>query len=210
MRIGFIGAGRMGGTLATLLARAGHHVLVSNSRGPESLGELVAEAGPGAEAVTPADAARLGEAVIITVPWGRPEALPKPDAVEGKIVVDAMNDFGRARGRASRGTACSTKQFAATLPGARVVKAFNTLNFQLMRAAAGRAGSGSDRLSLFVAGDDAGAKQVVAGLMDDMGFAAVDTGTLADGGRLQQPGSPIFNKQLTEAQAQELVRAEST
>jgi hypothetical protein len=207
MRIGFIGAGRMGGTLATLLARAGHHVLVSNSRGPESLGDLVAEAGPHAEAVTAADAAKLGEIVIITLPWGRSEALPKPDAVAGKIVVDAMNAFGRAGGHSGAGKPTTTEQTAAALPEARVVKAFNTLNFELMRAAAGR--SGDTRLSLFVAGDNAAAKQVVADLMNDMGFAAIDTGTLADGGRLQQPGSRIFNKQLTETAARKLVPAAS-
>lgn len=208
MRIGVIGAGRMGGTLAVLLARAGHHLLVANSKGPESLRDLVAEAGPGAEAVTAAGAAERGEVIILALPWGRPAALPRPDAVKGKIVVDAMNAFGRGRGTSGSGSTSSSEQTAKALPGARVVKAFNTLNFQLMRAAADR--SGSDRLSLFVASDDADAKQVVAGLMNDMGFAAIDTGTLADGGRLQQPSGRIFNKQLTEAKARELIPARAT
>lgn len=203
MRIGIVGAGRMGGTLAVLLARGGHQVFVSNSRGPESLRDLVAEAGPHAEAVTVADAAERGEVVIIALPWGRSEALPTPSAVDHKIVVDAMNAFGRGRAKSGSGGATTTEKTAAALPGARVVKAFNTLNFQLMRAATGR--TGSDRLSLFVAGDDADAKKVVAGLMNDMGFAAVDTGTLAEGGKRQQPGSAIFNKELTEAQARKLV-----
>jgi predicted dinucleotide-binding enzyme len=196
VKIGIIGAGRMGGTLAVLLAHAGHQVFPANSRGVESLSDLVAEAGANAKAVTPEQAARDGELVILALPFGHPEALPAPALVAGKIVVDAMNAFGS--GGSKNGTT-SSEQTAKALPGARLVKAFNTLNFKYMRDAVGK--TGDDRLSLFVAGDDDEAKQVVSGLMNDMGFAAVDTGSLHEGGQRQGPGGPIFNKKLTETKA---------
>jgi predicted dinucleotide-binding enzyme len=199
VKIGIIGAGRMGGTLAVLLARAGHQVFPANSRGVESLRDLVAEAGVNAKAVTAEQAAREGELVILALPWGHPEALPAPALVAGKIVVDAMNAYRSNGSPAGQGGATSSEQTAKALPGARLVKAFNTLNFKYMRDAADL--TGDDRLSLFVAGDDGEAKRVVGRLMNDMGFAAVDTGSLREGGRSQEPGGPIFNKRLTEAKA---------
>jgi predicted dinucleotide-binding enzyme len=202
VKIGIIGAGRMGGTLAVLLAQAGHQVLPSNARGPDSLRDLAAKAGPNAHPSTPEEAARDSELVIVALPWGHPEALPAPDVVAGKIVVDAMNAYGGGATAADK--ANSTEQVARALPGAHVVKAFNTLNFATVRKAAGR--TGKNRLSMFVAGDDAAAKRVVAGLMHDIGFAAIDTGNLHNGARLQQPGSPIYNRQVTEAQAREMLK----
>lgn len=185
----------MGGTLAVLLAHAGHHVYPANSRGVESLSPLIAEAGKNAKAVTPERAARDGELVIIALPWGHLEALPAPDLVAGKIVVDAMNAFPSAK----NGEVTSSEQTAKALPGARLVKGFNTLNFKYMRDAAGL--TGDKRLSLFVASDDDDAKQVVSGLMNDMGFVAIDTGSLHDGGLRQEPSSPVWNKRLTETKA---------
>lgn len=198
MKIGIIGAGRMGGTLTVLLARAGHTVLPANAKGGDSLNDLEAEAGPNAHAVTPAEAAEQAELVIIALPLGTKDGLPKATAVAGKIVVDAMNGFGAAG-------AGSTERTARSLPGARVVKAFNTLNFQTMRQSAGL--TGDHRLALFVASDDADAKKVVASLIADIGFIAVDTGSLRDGGQQQQPGGPVFNKPLTEQAARAKVHA---
>jgi len=198
MKIGIIGAGRMGGTLTVLLARAGHTVLPANAKGGDSLNGLEAEAGPNAHAVTPAQAAEQAELVIIALPFGAKGGLPTASAVAGKIVVDAMNGFGAAG-------AGSAEHTARSLPGARVVKAFNTLNFQTMRASAGL--TGDHRLALFVAGDDADAKQVVSGLIRDIGFIAVDTGSLHDGGSQQQPGGPVFNKSLTEKAARAKVHS---
>jgi predicted dinucleotide-binding enzyme len=200
VKIGIIGAGRMGGTLAVLLAHAGHTVLAANARGPESLGDLIATAGPNAHATTPQAAARQGELIIVALPWNHRDGLPAPDLVAGKVVVDAMNAFGHG----GADSVTSSEQTARALPGARVVKAFNTLNFASVRGAAGR--TGDDRLSLFVAGDDANAKHVVAGLIADMGFAAVDSGPLREGGRRQQPNGPVFNKKLTEQEARNLLQ----
>lgn len=189
----------MGGTLAVLLARVGHQVFPANSRGVDSLRDLVAEAGANAQAATPEQAVREGELVILALPGGHPEALPAPALVAGKIVVDAMNEFRSDGSPVRAGGVTSSERTARALPGARLVKAFNTMHFKTMRDAAGVAGD--DRLSLFVAGDDDEAKQVVSGLMNEMGFAAIDTGSLREGGRLQEPGSPIFNTPLTEADA---------
>jgi predicted dinucleotide-binding enzyme len=162
----------------------------------ESLRDLVAEAGANAKAVTAEQAARDGELVILAPPYGRLNALPTPALVAGKIVVDAMNAFGSD---APKGGITSSELTAKALPEARLVKAFNTMHFKDMRDAAGL--TGDARLALFVAGDDDEAKRVVSGLMNDMGFAAIDTGSLHDGGHRQKPGSPIFNTKLTEAQA---------
>ena len=189
MKIGVIGAGRMGGTVAVLLAHAGHTVLPANSHGPDSLRDLVAEAGPNATATTPEAAARDAELVIVALPWAHRTALPPAELFAGKIVVDAMNAFGREPADGPT----SSEQTAQALPRARLVKGFNTLNFMYMREAAGR--TGDKRLALFV-----------AGLMSDMGFAAVDTGSLREGGRRQQPAGPVFNKRLTEDKARDLLQ----
>src|SRR5919107_1981925 len=93
MKIAIIGAGMIGATAAHLFVNTGHEVAVSNSRGPASLADLVAELGPRAHAMTVADAARWAEVVLLAVPWRTPEALPPPDAVNGKIVIDAMNPY---------------------------------------------------------------------------------------------------------------------
>ena len=200
MKIGVIGAGRMGGTLAVLLAHAGHTVLPANSHGPDSLRDLVAEAGPNATATTPEAAARDADLVIVALPWAHRTALPPAELFAGKIVVDAMNAFGREPADGPT----SSEQTAQALPRARLVKGFNTLNFMYMREAAGR--TGDKRLALFVAGDDPDAKRVVAGLMSDMGFAAVDTGSLREGGHRQQPAGPVFNKRLTEDKARDVLQ----
>ena len=130
MRIGIIGAGMIGGTAARLFAAAGHEVAVSNSRGPESLRGLVREIGPRARAATVDEAARFGEVVLLAVPWRSPEALPAPDAVRGKVVIDAMNPYAAGGGMADLGDSTSSEETAKRLPGARIVKAINTIYYQ--------------------------------------------------------------------------------
>jgi predicted dinucleotide-binding enzyme len=196
MKIGIVGAGMIGGTTARLFAKAGHDVAVSNSRGPESLGDILKEIGPTARAMTVDDAARWADVVLLAVPWRSPEALPDPGAVEGKIVIDAMNPYGADGGVASLGATSSSEETAKRLPGARLVKAFNTIWFKHL-AERGRADlDADDRHAIFVAGDDADAKRVVSGLIADIGFGAVDTGSLADGKR-QEPNSSLYNKVMT-------------
>lgn len=201
MRIGIIGAGMIGATAARLFVRAGHQVAVSNSRGPETLRELIAELGPDAKAATVDDAARFGDVVLLAVPWRTPEALPSPETVTGKVVVDAMNPYNASGGIADLGDTTSSEETARRLPGARLVKAFNTIYFQHL-ATQGRTDlPEAQRRAIFVAGDDAEAKATVARLVRELGFAPVDTGGLRDGGRRQQPNTPIYNRTITGAEA---------
>jgi predicted dinucleotide-binding enzyme len=183
---------------------------VSNSRGPASLEPLVAEingeAGAArARAVTAAEAAAFGEVVLLAVPWRSPEALPAPEAVAGKIVVDAMNPYTASGGIQDLGGSSSSEETARRLPGARLVKAFNTIYFEHL-ASQGRSDLPLDeRRAIFVAGDDAGAKGVVTALIEELGFAAVDTGSLREGGRKQEPGTAVYNRTITAREARALL-----
>ena len=205
MRIAIIGAGMIGGTVARLFAAAGHEVAISNSRGPESLRELVDEIGAGAQAMSVEEASRWGEVVFLAVPWRAPEALPPVDAVAGKIVIDAMNPYREGGGLHDLDGSSSSEETAKRLPGARLVKAFNTVYFKHL-AANGRPELPVDeRHAIFVAGDDEEAKQVVSTLIEQIGFAPVDTGSLRDGGRRQQPGTPIYNMPMRGREAQTMI-----
>jgi predicted dinucleotide-binding enzyme len=199
MKIGIIGAGNIGATLARHFAKAGHQVGLSNSRGPSSLAAVAKSIGPNACAMTVAEAARFGEVVLLAVPWRTPDALPPPDSVAGKIVIDAMNPYSAEGEVMDIGHRNSSEEVARRLPGARLVKAFNTMYYHTLATEARP--SGADRLVLFVAGDDADAKAVVSRLIEQIGFASVDTGSLREGGRKQQPGSPIYNKPMTVPEA---------
>lgn len=205
MRIGIIGAGNIGATAANLFTRAGHEVVVSNSRGPDTLRELVGELGHKARAGTVDEAARFGEVVLLAVPWRSPEALPAPETVRGKIVIDAMNPYGSAGKVADLGDSSSSEETAKRLPGARLVKAFNTIYYQHL-ATQGRPDlPEAEQRAIFVAGDDAEAKAVVSRLIRDIGFAPVDTGGLREGGRRQQPDTPIYNRVITAAEAEHML-----
>ncbi len=202
MKIGIIGAGMIGGTLAHLLAPLGHDVAVSNSRGPASLQGMVADIGPRAQAMTVNDAAEWADIVVLAVPWRTPEALPSASAVDGKIVIDAMNPYRAWGGTYDLGDSSSSEETRTRLPGARLVKAFNTIYFRHLANEGNSSLPEDERRAIFVAGDDAEAKGVVAGLIRGLGFAAVDAGTLRDGVKLQ-PGSPVYNQQLTGAEARQ-------
>lgn len=197
MRIGLIGSGNIGGTLARLLAGAGHEVVLANSRGPESLAGLVAEIGLAATAATPAGAAEAGEVVVVAIPFFRYPDLPAAE-LAGKIVVDATNYYGGRDGsfpEIESGATSSSELLARALPGARVVKAFNTIHFRHLAADGVPTGT-PGRRAIPIAGDDAGAKATVAALIDQLGFDAYDAGSLADGRRFD-PGTPLFNVALT-------------
>jgi predicted dinucleotide-binding enzyme len=178
-------------------------VAISNSRGPETLGELVGEIGPNARALPADDAGAWGEVVLLAVPWRAPEALPRPELVAGKIVIDAMNPDRQGGGTYDLGDSTSSEETAKRLPGARLVKAFNTIYFKHL-AETGRSDLPVDeRRAILLAGDDTEAKAIVAGLIEEIGFAPVDTGSLHDGGRLQQPDSPLYNRPITGREARE-------
>jgi predicted dinucleotide-binding enzyme len=197
MRIGTIGAGHIGGTLARLLLEAGHELLLSNSRGPETLAELVEELGAAATAVTAEEAAELGEVVVVSVPFGRYRDLPRQGLAD-KIVIDTTNYYAQRDGHFDEldsGALTSSELLQAHLDGARVVKAFNTVHWEHLRDL-GRPAGDPERVGIPVSGDDAGAKRTVTDLIDQIGFDAVDAGELGPGGRQQQPGTDIYGADL--------------
>jgi predicted dinucleotide-binding enzyme len=203
MKIGVLGAGNIGATSARLFIAAGHEVAVSNSRGPESLRDLVRELGPQAHAMTVDDAARFGEVVLLAVPWRTPEALPHAELLRGKIVIDAMNPYRADGGFYDLGGSTSSEEVLKRIPGARLVKAFNTIYYVHLASRGRKDLPADERHTIYVAGDDAEAKKVVARLIEEIGFTAVDTGSLHEGGRMQQPDSPIYNKTYNGREARE-------
>lgn len=188
--IGIIGAGAIGSAFAKALARQGIHATLSNSRGPDSLKDIVRELGPTIHAGTVKEAASK-DIVLVAVNWGRlPAALAGLPNFGGRVVIDANNAVEipsltpvDLNGRVS------SEVFAELVPGARVVKAFNHLVAQLL--ATDPADQGGKRV-LFFSGDDAKAKATVAALISQLGFSGIDLGSLAVGGRLAQfPGGPL-------------------
>jgi 8-hydroxy-5-deazaflavin:NADPH oxidoreductase len=187
-RIGIIGAGRLGQAMARTALRADRQVVLSNSRGPQSLAALVSTLGDGASAGT-VDEAAGAAIVVIAVPWPR-----VPEAVQGRhwdsrIVIDATNDFDP---RDLNGET-SSQVLANLVPGARVVKAANTLGAAVLGS---DPHEGGGRRVIFLSGDDADAKSAVTALFEDAGFVAIDLGGLVTGGEMQQLGGPLAGVNL--------------
>jgi 8-hydroxy-5-deazaflavin:NADPH oxidoreductase len=202
MRIGIVGGGNIGATAARLFAAAGHEVAVANSRGPETLAGLVGELGDRARAETVEGAAEFAEVVLVAIPFVSYTDLPAAQ-LTGKIVIDAGNYYPSRDGHYAALDAdetTSSELLAEQLPDARVVKAFNTLYWEHLRDNGAQA-AGAERRALFVAGDDQEAKDRVGALIEDIGYAPVDAGSLAVGGRRLQPGGPLSGVLLTEAEA---------
>ena len=188
--IGIIGAGNIGRAIATALARHGLAATLSNSRGPDSLREVVAAIGPTITAGT-REAAAAQAIVFVAVGWSKlPEALAGLPDFGGRIVVDANNPIEAPLFRpADLGGRASSEIVAERVPGARLVKAFNHLQPHLV---AGDPAAEGGRRVLFLSGDDAGAKAEVVALIDRLGFFGIDLGPLALGARLVQfPGGPL-------------------
>jgi len=205
MEIAILGSGRIGAVAARLFVAAGHEIAITNSRGPESLRELVNELGPRAHAMTVAAAARFGDVVLLAVPWHLEEALPPAEILRGKIVIDAMNPYNPAGGFFDLGESTSSEIVLRRMPGARMVKAFNTIYYEHLATRGRQDLPMEDRHAIYIAGDDAEAKEVVAGVIRDIGFAPVDTGSLREGGRLQEPDSAIYNETYTAREARKVL-----
>jgi predicted dinucleotide-binding enzyme len=186
--IGIIGAGRLGQAMARTALRAGRRVVISNSRGPESLGSVLSELGEGASAGTVSDAAAAG-IVVIAVPWDHVAEAVRGLEWNGQIVIDATNDFdgGDLHGRTS------SELVADLVAGARVVKAANTLVAAMLASDPHEA---DGRRVIFLCGDDDEAKSEVTKVFDDAGFFVIDLGDLTTGGRLQQVGGPLAGVNL--------------
>lgn len=201
MRIGIIGAGMIGGTLGGLWARAGHDVLLS-SRHPDDVGVALPTG-------TPEDAARFGDVILLAVPFAATAGLSAATkaGLAGKVVLDAGNPFplrdGDAAIAVTRSARGSGRWTAEQLPGARVVKAFNTVYSETLASQAGRAG---ERIGIPIASDDGDAIDVAGALVRDAGFDPVTVGSL-DEARRFDPGTPPWNTGATAAELWRLVGA---
>jgi 8-hydroxy-5-deazaflavin:NADPH oxidoreductase len=207
MKIGIIGAGMIGGTLARRLTALGHEVVIANSRGPESLGELAAETG--ARSVTVAEAARGGEIVIVTIPQRAVPDLPRDlftGVPEDVVVVDTGNYYPARDGRIDAiEDGQSESAWVAEHLGRPVIKAFNNIVSQSLLEN-GRPKGAQGRIALPVAGDPPEARQKVMRLVDELGFDAVDAGSLEDSWR-QQPGTPCYAADLDASRLKEALAA---
>ena len=200
MVVGIIGSGSIGSAVARLALKGGHKVVISNSRGPDSMAELVAQLGDLAQAGTVAAAIRDGDFVVVAIPFQARDTLFKSDlSFDDKIVVDAMNPYTDDFKVMDLGGRGSGEVVASELPGAMVVRALNTLRAQIL-ADSGRPKGAADRLALPFAGDDHEAKRVVAAFIDSVGYDPLDVGSLKEG-RKQDPGGPLYGEELTLAQA---------
>jgi hypothetical protein len=170
MNIGIIGTGRIGTGLAKHWIKAGHSVMFG-SREPGKAQAVAAELGSGAQGGTQEAAAAFGEVVVLAVPWNAAEAVARSLPLDGKILIDCANDLSPSRAASSVGTA---QEVAGWARGARVVKAFNTVFFQILHAEQ----TSGERGTVVIVGDDADAKRVVGGLIRDTGFEPLDAGGL--------------------------------
>jgi predicted dinucleotide-binding enzyme len=206
MRIGVIGAGHIGGNCARQAVKAGHEVKLSFARDPARLEKLASELGDRASSGTVADAVAFGEIVILSVPWGAtPEALAQAGDLTGKIVIDTTNQFGSGPKPQPDQTAAAFN--AQRMPGARYVKSFNTLTAGFQERAADR--ETPDRVVQWVCGDDSAAKELVAGLIKDMGYVPVDLGSTQTCEVMEAPRRPgaVYGEEYRADDAQAVVDA---
>jgi predicted dinucleotide-binding enzyme len=196
--IGLIGSGNIGSTVARLAVAAGYDVVLSNSRGPDTLKELVDSLGPRARAGTAAEAGEAGDLVVVTVPLG---ALPDIPAapLTGKIVLDTCNYYPERDGQIPElddESTTTSELVQRHLLGSKVVKVFNNIFYKHLLSLARPAGA-ADRSSLAIAGDDVEAKAVVTAFLNDIGYDTVDVGPLAEGWRFQRDTAAYANVYAT-------------
>ena len=185
--IGIIGSGHVGSNLAKAAIAHGYDVVISNSRGPETLSALIAELGPRARAATAVDAARAGDIVLVSVPLKNYRAIPV-EPLAGKIVIDTNNYYPQRDGHMpelDNETTTTSELLQAHLPASKVVKAFNHIYAAALTTDGQPAGT-KNRRALAIAGDDNEAKSTVTRLLDQFGFDTVDAGPLKEGWRIQR------------------------
>ena len=185
MRIGTIGAGFVARAVATVAIRHGHEVMVSNTRGPETLFSLVGTLG--CKAGSPKDAAQFGDIVLVAIPLKNYQSIPV-EPLQGKIVLDANNYYPERDGhiaKLDRGDVTTSELVASHLPKSKIVKVFNAIQAAEIESD-GRPAGDPDRRALPIAGDDTKAKKLVADLLDQFGFDVVDAGPLVEGKRFQK------------------------
>jgi len=201
MRIGIVGTGRIGGNAGRLFAGAGHEVMFSGSRDPAKL-EAAAAAAGGASTGSPREAVEFGEAVMMSVPWlAVADVVAQMGSLDGKVVIDTTNQYGAGGWEDLPKPAAQLN--AERMPGARLVKAFNTLTSGFQAEAGGRG------VALFLAGEDASAKDLVAGLIRDIGFEPVDVGGWAEVPIMEAPrrDGAVYGEEYSGADGQRIAAA---
>ncbi|PPF63425.1 NADP oxidoreductase [Clavibacter michiganensis] len=205
--IGLIGAGHIGSQLARLSVASGYDVVISNSRGPETLSDLVEELGPKARAATAEEAAAAGDLVIVTIPLKAYESVPV-EPLAGKIVIDTNNYYPERDGNIDELDSKSTTSAALLqrhLPASRVVKAFNHIEAAKLTSEAQASGT-ENRRALVISSDFGDAKTIVTSLIDGFGFDVVDDGSLANSWRVE-PGTPAYGPRGTVSEITEMLAA---
>jgi predicted dinucleotide-binding enzyme len=201
MRIGFIGAGNVARTIARHMLSAGHHVVISNSRGPETLAETAADLGPGAVAGTRDDALKT-DLVILAVHWVDAKKAVEGIQWNGQILIDATNAHvdspadlslaGVTRSRAALAGRTSSEILAEWVPGARLVKSISNMPMAWISGFS----ANKPKTVIFASSDDEQAKRVVIDLLNQIGFAGIDLGSLAKGGAMHEVGGPLSGVEL--------------
>jgi predicted dinucleotide-binding enzyme len=190
--IGFIGAGHIGSQVARLAIASGYDVVLSNSRGPETLAVLVKELGPKARAATANEAAQSGEIVVVSIPLKAIQSVPVEPLV-GKVVIDTNNYYPQRDGHIAeldQEKVTSAELLQRHLPKSKVVKVFNHIYAAELTTHGSPRGT-ANRRALVIAGDDANAKATITKLIDQFGFDSVDAGAAKDSWRIQ-PGTPAY------------------
>lgn len=200
MKIGIIGAGRIGSNVGKLLAKAGHDVFYSFSRSDDKLKRLAAEAGDESHWGTPAEAVAFADVIVLSPPYVELDtAISQAGAMDGKIVIDTINPFS-PRGPVYEDSGTAAEEIAGKLPGAKLVKAYNHIYFEHIA----NRNHEDPLLVAFISGDDADAKTVAAQVVGDTGFFVWDLGDLYTA-RWTEPHGDLFNKPMTERDAKEIV-----
>jgi len=204
--LGIIGAGNIGSNVAKAAIAAGYEVVISNSRGPETLTDLVAELGPKARAGTAEEAAEAADLALVAVPLGKIAGVPV-EALAGKLVLDANNYYPQRDGRIAAldaNESTTSELLQAHLPGSFVVKAFNNISAKHIPVDGLPAGA-ADRRALPVAGNDEASKQDAIAFLSAIGFDAVDLGPLSESWRVERD-TPAYVKRTTAAELTELTK----
>lgn len=202
--VGIIGSGKIGSNVARAAIAAGYNVVLANSRGPESIEDLVAELGPEAQAATVEDAVVTADWIVVAIPLGRIGELP-PEPFEHKVVLDANNYYPQRDGHIAAldsHESTSSELLQAHLPGAQVVKAFNTIGAPQIVTDGSLPGP-ENRRALPIAGDDEAALGLVGSFIDALGFDTVIIGTLAESWKIE-PGTPAYGPRLNADELREL------
>lgn len=206
MKIGIIGAGRIGGNVARQAVRAGHEVILSYSRNPESLTDFAAELGDRARSGSPREAVTDADLTVVAVPWSTiDDAVRQAGSLDGAIVVDTTNQYGPGTGPVAGQTQAAFN--AARMPGARYTKSFNTLTSAFQEQVVDR--SIDERVVQWICGDDAEAKKLVAAFIASLGYVPIDLGGTADCTVMESPRRPgaVYGEEYRRKDAEAVVAA---